>query len=587
MTSTSTDRRQGVNSGVAIKVPCRVATTANIALTALQTIDGIVLAAGDRVLVKNQTAPGQNGIYNADTGAWTRAIDFDGNLDVTCGTLVIVTDGTLSGDLIFQLTTANPITIGTTGLAFAAVALYQVTVSPFMLTVLDDADATAARNTLGVGPAQNVTFADVITSSGFVKNSTDNDIQFATPTGGTQLRAMHVANAVNYVSAYGAAAGSGVAVRANGANANIPLLLGSKGTGTVEIQSAAGAYSNFIIDGSIAAVVNQLTAYGAPTGNPARLGASGADTNIGLNIDAKGSGGVALRTAGGNATVLQALDGTAGNNFTMAPAVAGAAAVLATTSGGIQITPFSTFGTEIDNKLTVIATTFAGLAAEFQNTNSTSPLGIKINYTVAAPNDTAKLFLECKDSSAQRAAIRSNGGFANFSANDANLSDARLKKDIQAAGSYYDAFRRYEIVTYLYKDQTDTALNLGVIAQQIESISPELVDAGGWGDAKIPKVENDAMVMQDVPILVDGQPVMIDVPTGLLSPRGLPYVREEVATESVPVMVDNPNFAPDGIPMKAIYQTDFQFAMARALQETIEKLETLSADFATYKAAHP
>ena len=56
MVSPSTDRRYGVSGNLAMKAPCRVATTANITLNGLQTIDGVTVAAGDRVLVKDQSS---------------------------------------------------------------------------------------------------------------------------------------------------------------------------------------------------------------------------------------------------------------------------------------------------------------------------------------------------------------------------------------------------------------------------------------------------------------------------------------------------------------------------------------------------
>ncbi|ELN4703506.1 phage tail protein, partial [Escherichia coli] len=65
------------------KASVRAATTANIALNGLPTVDGVVLAAGDRVLVKNQAAGSQNGIYVAAAGAWARSADADENAEVT------------------------------------------------------------------------------------------------------------------------------------------------------------------------------------------------------------------------------------------------------------------------------------------------------------------------------------------------------------------------------------------------------------------------------------------------------------------------------------------------------------------------
>lgn len=119
MTSVSTDRRFGINSGAAVKVPCRCATTAAITLNGLQPIDGITVAADDRVLVKNQASSIANGIYSASTGNWLRAPDFDGKFDVKSGTLVLVNGGTANGSRSWRLTTADPVTIGSSALTFA------------------------------------------------------------------------------------------------------------------------------------------------------------------------------------------------------------------------------------------------------------------------------------------------------------------------------------------------------------------------------------------------------------------------------------------------------------------------------------
>lgn len=106
--------------GLDIKQSVRVATTGNITLSGTQTIDGVELKVGDRVLVKNQTDPKQNGIYIVQSGAWTRAADCD-NVDgteVTSGLFVFVEEGTTNAASGWVLTTPNPITIGTTGLTF-------------------------------------------------------------------------------------------------------------------------------------------------------------------------------------------------------------------------------------------------------------------------------------------------------------------------------------------------------------------------------------------------------------------------------------------------------------------------------------
>ena len=106
-------------------LPVLVATTANITLAALQTIDGVALALGDRVLVKDQTAGADNGIYIASDGAWQRAADFDETREVFGGVRVFVNKGTANGNLAFTQTADDPITLGTTALVFTA-GLYDL-----------------------------------------------------------------------------------------------------------------------------------------------------------------------------------------------------------------------------------------------------------------------------------------------------------------------------------------------------------------------------------------------------------------------------------------------------------------------------
>lgn len=105
-TGTSTSLKQAV----------AVATTANITLSGLQTIDGYTTVDGDRVLVKNQTTGSANGIYVAVAGSWTRALDADTAVELS-GATVFVQNGTTNGSKTFTCTTSN-ITLGTTSLTF-------------------------------------------------------------------------------------------------------------------------------------------------------------------------------------------------------------------------------------------------------------------------------------------------------------------------------------------------------------------------------------------------------------------------------------------------------------------------------------
>jgi len=113
-----------VARGLDWKEAVRAATTANGALaTAYEngdTLDGVVLATGNRILLKNQTTGAENGIYTVNaSGAPTRALDADSSAEVTSGMAVTVTDGTVNGDKVFILTTNDPITLGSTALSFS------------------------------------------------------------------------------------------------------------------------------------------------------------------------------------------------------------------------------------------------------------------------------------------------------------------------------------------------------------------------------------------------------------------------------------------------------------------------------------
>ena len=100
-----------------------VATTANIVLNGIQTIDGELLAAGTRVLVKNQTQAKDNGIYVVPaSGVWKRALDADTSIEVTPGLFVSVENGTVNSDSVWQLVTDAPIVLGTTALSFEMIA---------------------------------------------------------------------------------------------------------------------------------------------------------------------------------------------------------------------------------------------------------------------------------------------------------------------------------------------------------------------------------------------------------------------------------------------------------------------------------
>lgn len=98
------------------KTAVLVATTANITLSGEQTIDGFLTSAS-RVLVKNQTAPAENGIYVSAAGAWTRSTDMDSWAEVPAAA-TFVQEGTINADIGYVCTSQPGGTLGTTAITW-------------------------------------------------------------------------------------------------------------------------------------------------------------------------------------------------------------------------------------------------------------------------------------------------------------------------------------------------------------------------------------------------------------------------------------------------------------------------------------
>ena len=112
-----------VKTGLDIKDSVKVATTANGTLSSAfannSTVDGITLATGDRILIKNQSTGSENGIYTVNaSGAPTRATDFDQNAEVTGGAFVFVEQGTANGDNGYVVTNNGTVNVGTDAISF-------------------------------------------------------------------------------------------------------------------------------------------------------------------------------------------------------------------------------------------------------------------------------------------------------------------------------------------------------------------------------------------------------------------------------------------------------------------------------------
>jgi hypothetical protein len=126
----------------------------------------------------------------------------------------------------------------------------------------------------------------------FSTNGSLNNLQFVVN---------HTASAVNYISVTGATTGNRPIISAQGSDTNIGLVLTSKGGSAVDLYTQNGAYIQTRI-ASIGDGTNYLQFSGNTTGNAPVISAQGFDTNIGLNINTKGTGGVSFNMNTGSLT---------------------------------------------------------------------------------------------------------------------------------------------------------------------------------------------------------------------------------------------------------------------------------------------
>ncbi|NDD53729.1 hypothetical protein EBZ39_07600, partial [bacterium] len=156
-----------VAQGLDVKASVRVATTTNITLSGTQTIDGVGVIAGDRVLVKNQSTAADNGVYVVAAGVWTRSTDMDVWTELP-GAFLFVEQGTTNDNSGWVCTVAAGGTLGSTAITFEQFSgAGQITAGTGM---------TKTGNTLNVNTAS---------ASRIVVNSDDIDLATTGVTGGT------------------------------------------------------------------------------------------------------------------------------------------------------------------------------------------------------------------------------------------------------------------------------------------------------------------------------------------------------------------------------------------------------------------
>jgi hypothetical protein len=342
-----------IQQGLDVKDAVVAATTANVTLSGPQTLDGYGVIAGDRVLVKNQTTGSQNGIYVVSNSAWTRATDADSDAEVNPGMFCFVTQGTTQSATGWVLTTAEPITVGTTALAFNQFSgSGQITAGGGL---------TKTGNTLDiVGDSSVVVSADSISVATVHAGSSHAATE-------TAAEATAAADATSKVSAH---------------EADTTSIHGI--TNTANLETASGAQTK------VDTHVNDITAAHAASSVGFTPTGSIAATDVQAAIAEAASEGLAL----GASPSTQALgDSAAGGSASTAskndhkhglPALGTTAAAIGTSAGGSAATPSKSDHVHATGAGTPSTQAFGDSAA-----TGSGPAGAMTDHKHAMPSERA------------------------------------------------------------------------------------------------------------------------------------------------------------------------------------------------------
>jgi len=178
-----------------VKDSVRTATLSAIMLAGIQTVDGVQLSAGDRVLVKNQNAMSENGIYSASPGIWVRSEDANSNLKVTPGIFVFVEEGESNANSGWVLSSDVPIALGETDIIFSQFSgAGQISAGAGLIKTGNQIDAVGTPGRILVG-ADNIDISPdyegqtSISVLGMVSTGTWRGTAIEVPHGGTGLSA--------------------------------------------------------------------------------------------------------------------------------------------------------------------------------------------------------------------------------------------------------------------------------------------------------------------------------------------------------------------------------------------------------------
>jgi hypothetical protein len=196
------------------------------------------------------------------------------------------------------------------------------------------------------------------------------------------------------------------------------------------------------------------------------------------------------KTTGASSDYIQS---AGAHTWRTAPSVTAGTATVPTTrmildaSGNLNVGTSGT-GTNSFQQNTNTAIASLGVIAAQATTGNQYGISVGLN---GDPNNTTNYFMANRGAgSTDRCIIRSNGGIANYSANNVNLSDRREKTNFAPAGNYLDKICAIPVQTFNYNDQNleeDDGLTLGVVAQDVQAVCPEMVMESNWAGKDEPE----------------------------------------------------------------------------------------------------
>lgn len=308
-----------LSQGISWKNPARAVSTSNITLSGPQSIDGVSVIAGDRVLVAGQTTASQNGIYVVAAGAWSRSLDADTGTELVAAA-IFVDEGTVNAATAWVQQTAAPITIGVTSISFAKFA----SATPYnfrngLLQTGQNVDVVAGDNSLTSTVGSLVVKIDpagaIVTGVSGIKVQVDNST-IDISTNQLEVKAGGITN--TQVNATAAIALTKLAALTTN------RALQSDGSGFVSVSTTTAAELAFV-SGVTSAIQTQLNGKQA-TGNYI--------TALTGDVTATGPGSVAATIAAGVVTATKLATVTDGITLDQA----GAGSTLEVKTGGISNT---------------------------------------------------------------------------------------------------------------------------------------------------------------------------------------------------------------------------------------------------------